>query len=246
MKTTLDIGYLSGKILVFGGAYGNYESLTALKRIAFKENIPPSQIFCTGDILGQNSSSNFCLQLIRKWGIHVIHGKREKELCKYDNLVHGALRGSIDHTTAEYTMSRQLHGHIHPLNMDWLNALPDLIRFNYSGFDGLLMNSKHGIHELRKGQSKPSVQSTNSIMHEEIQLVIVGQCKVPYRQTNQSQLCIGSGAIGGDIKNSTGRLWYVLLEGDKFIQASFYCSTLEDKVINHNVGLESIKEKLHL
>ena len=46
------IGTKSGKLLRFGGVYGNLQALEALISIAETEGIAPENCICTGDITG--------------------------------------------------------------------------------------------------------------------------------------------------------------------------------------------------
>jgi len=45
-------GTLTGKILVFGGVYSNFQALQKMQEIATELQIAPSHIICTGDVVG--------------------------------------------------------------------------------------------------------------------------------------------------------------------------------------------------
>ena len=74
------LGELNGPILVFGGPYSNLQATQAIKAVAEERNIPPAQVFCTGDTVAYCGEPFETVDLIREWGVHVVKGNCEESL----------------------------------------------------------------------------------------------------------------------------------------------------------------------
>ncbi len=48
---TQDFGKIEGRMLIFGGPYGNLTATRAIQAKADSLNIPPERILCTGDLV---------------------------------------------------------------------------------------------------------------------------------------------------------------------------------------------------
>ena len=68
---------LKGKVLIFGGAYSNYQALTTLKQIADAQNIAPENCISTGDLVGYCAQPEETVQLFKSWGARGISGNVE-------------------------------------------------------------------------------------------------------------------------------------------------------------------------
>ena len=47
-----DLGHLDGEVLIFGGCYSNLPATRALLDEVDTRRIPPSNVICTGDVVG--------------------------------------------------------------------------------------------------------------------------------------------------------------------------------------------------
>ena len=74
------IGNIEKPVLVFGGCYSNLQATLAMKNIAERSGIPPSRVICTGDVVAYCGSPNETVNLIRKWGCHVVMGNCEESV----------------------------------------------------------------------------------------------------------------------------------------------------------------------
>ncbi|MCD6580335.1 MAG: metallophosphoesterase [Desulfuromusa sp.] len=78
----LDLGCLTGPMLVFGGPYSNLAATQAMWQQAEELAIPPERVICTGDLIAYCSEPQETLQLVRDWGIAVVQGNCEESLGK--------------------------------------------------------------------------------------------------------------------------------------------------------------------
>lgn len=76
----MDIGELTGPVLLFGGPYSNRHALEALRAEAHVMAIPPSNVICTGDVVAYCGEPAATVALIREWGCHVVAGNCEEQL----------------------------------------------------------------------------------------------------------------------------------------------------------------------
>ena len=75
-----NIGKISGKALIFGGPYSNYEAVRALREKTQSMNLTSHQILCTGDTVAYCAQTQETVETLREWGIHVIAGNVEIQL----------------------------------------------------------------------------------------------------------------------------------------------------------------------
>ena len=212
MKETKDIGTLSGKLLVFGGSYGNFQSLEALKEIADSQNIQPSNIICTGDIMGYCAQPNECIELIREWGIHNIAGNVELQVrndeedcgCNFED---GSRCDVFARSWYPY-----IQNNIKPENKDWLHSLPEFIKFEYAGKKGQV------IHGGVEDTSQFIFESTDWKVKDQIftqtesELLLTGHCGLPFHSEKDGRSWLNPGVIGMPANDGTVRVWYMTLD----------------------------------
>jgi len=76
----LDLGELSGPVLVFGGPYSNLEAARAIRAEAARLGVPPARTICTGDVVAYCADPGATVALVRDWGIAVVMGNVEESL----------------------------------------------------------------------------------------------------------------------------------------------------------------------
>lgn len=76
----LDLGLLSGPVLVFGGPYSNLSALRALVGRALELGIAPERMICTGDLVAYCAQDSETVSEIRRLGCTVVAGNCEKQL----------------------------------------------------------------------------------------------------------------------------------------------------------------------
>ena len=197
----IDLGVLSGDVLVFGGVYSNLHALDALIDKANSLKILPENIICTGDVVAYCAYAQDSVQRIRDFGCHVLAGNCEKQLavdaedcgCGFE----------LDSTCS--LLSRTWYAHaksqITKTSRNWMSNLPDRIIFSHN-------NLRFGV--LHGGASDISkfiwpVDSDEMIQNEidllEIQInsidcVLAGHTGIPMTRDINNKKWINSGAIG--------------------------------------------------
>jgi len=129
MAECVDIGELSGRVLLYGGAYSNLPAFKALLAWADQNGVEPSHRICTGDIVAYCAEASECIDLFRDRGGHGIKGNCELQLGA------GALDcgcGFDAGTTCE-ALSKGWYPHadlsINPDQRLWMAGLADWLTF---------------------------------------------------------------------------------------------------------------------
>jgi len=213
MIQALDIGEISGKMLLFGGVYSNLEALQAIQAIAKKENIAASNIICTGDIVGYCADPELCLQKIKNWGIHSIAGNVELNLkdasdscgCNFDE---GGRCDTFSKMWYPYAQSK-----VSPDAMRFIESIPEFITFQYAGKKCFVL---HGSIE---NTSEFIFMSTDTDIKQELfdqtesDLIIAGHAGLPFSQKlSQGKVWLNPGVIGMPANDGTTRVWYAIMQ----------------------------------
>ncbi len=212
MKETKHLGALSGKILVFGGVYSNLQSLDKLIKLAENEEIKPSNIICTGDIVGYCSQPDECLRTIKAWGIYTILGNVEENI-RDGNRSCGC---NFDSGTRCDIFSRQWYPYavtaISDEMKNWLHKLPHAIQFDYADkkvlviHGGLEDNAQFIFHSTDWNIKKMMLERAG------VDVMIAGHCGLPFHSLANNQYWLNAGVIGMPANDSTSRVWYMILE----------------------------------
>jgi predicted phosphodiesterase len=215
-KKTKNIGALNGKLLVFGGVYSNFQALEALQKIAEKEQIPPSNILCTGDIVAYCAEPEHCVQTVKNWGIHSILGNVEIQLrddlddcgCNFND---GSRCDIFSRQWYPYAQSK-----ISQASKDWFHTLPDHLEFEYAGKKCLVV---HGSYFETSGYVFKSTDWTKKQRNFEAvktDVIIGGHCGLPFSDVQNTQYWLNAGVIGMPANDGTTRVWYMILEDKPF------------------------------
>jgi len=239
-KQTKQIGNLNGPILAFGGVYSNFQALEELYKIAGAMNIPASNIICTGDIVGYCAEPEACAQFVKDWGIHCIAGNVEIQIRE------GQQDCGCDFSTGGRcdTFSRQWYPYalkaMSKDSIDWMNELPDFIRFQYHQQEGLVVHGSYfHTSEFIFNSTSWEVKASNFAATQS-QLILAGHCGLPFHHIHQNHYWLNPGVIGMPANDGTARVWYMLLDdqGSEGIQyrhqAFFY---------DHSIARQRMLEK---
>ncbi|MFK7934233.1 MAG: metallophosphoesterase [Saprospiraceae bacterium] len=209
-----NIGTLSGKVLVFGGVYSNLESLTVLKAIAEREQIPPQNIVCTGDVVAYCADASACVELVRNWGIHVIAGNVELQLrrgaedcgCEFNENSRCDIFSRNWYAYAQKQLTSA--------DLDWMQTLPDFITFQYANRKVTVVHgSYHHVSEYVFASTDWIVKERNFV-DTESDVILAGHCGLPFSEERDGKLWLNSGVIGMPANDGTTRVWYAILKDD--------------------------------
>ncbi|QTD38815.1 metallophosphoesterase [Polaribacter batillariae] len=220
------LGEISGKILVFGGVYSNLQALEALKQIAEKENIPPENCICTGDIVGYCAQPEETVQLFKLWGVRSIAGNVEIQLrenaedCGCD-FREGSRCDEFSQLWYPYAQSKLSEN-----SMEFLKTIPNNISFNYAKkrvtvVHGSFFNVSEFIFKSTDWAIKePNFEATNA------NVIIGGHCGLPFNHQEKDKLWLNAGVIGMPANDGNPTVWYAILN-DSNNSFNFTHKTLE-------------------
>jgi len=229
------LGTLTGPVLIFGGAYSNFDALQSLRAEAALRGIAPGNVVCCGDTPGYCAEPRECLDLIEAWGIHAIAGNVETNLVNgTDDCGCGFGDGSRCDMFAKlwYTYAAK---NVHRTGLDYMAGLPDILRFEYGGKKVAVL------HGSPRNQSEFVWRSTEAQLKARFcadagaEVVIGGHCGLPFAEyltyDNRQQpptsnlqpaacnlLWLNAGVIGMPANDGTPRTWFLTLndEGSTF------------------------------
>ena len=216
MKQTKDIGQLKERILVFGGVYSNFQALEKMRKIAEAEQIPPSNIICTGDIVGYCAEPDKCLQAIKNWGIHSILGNVEIQLrddaadcgCNFDDASRCDLLSKQWFTYAQQNIS--------PSSKSWLHSLPDYLTFTFAGQQITVVHGSYTETSEFIFKSTPWPVKQQQLQAANADVILAGHCGLPFSTVQETKHWLNAGVIGMPANDGTTRVWYMILEDNPF------------------------------
>jgi len=221
-KKIIDIGNLSGKVLLFGGVYSNLQALEALKVVAEKEQISPENCICTGDIVGYCGQPEETVQLFKAWNVRSIVGNVEEQLASgsIDCGCDFTVGSRCDHFSKEWYPLAQ--SKLSTSSIDWIKTLPDHITFQYANKKVCVV---HGSYEYI---SEFVFKSTNwnikqaSFENSESDVIIAGHCGLPFVDQKNDNTWINPGVIGMPANEGLQSVWYAVLDDSDGFKVQFF------------------------
>ncbi|MGY0425499.1 MAG: metallophosphoesterase family protein [Polaribacter sp.] len=206
------LGKISGKMLLFGGVYSNLQALEALQQIAEKENIPPENCICTGDIVGYCAQPEQTVQLLKLWGAKSIVGNVEIQLCENAvdcgcNFREGSRCDNFSQLWYPYAQSK-----LSKNSLDFLKTLPNNITFKYADkkvtvVHGSYFNVSEFIFKSTHWNlKKPNFEATKS------DVIVAGHCGLPFYNQQENKIWLNPGVIGMPANDGNTSVWYAILE----------------------------------
>ncbi len=210
-KLTKNIGALTDKILAFGGVYSNLQALEKMQAIADKLAIPPSNIICTGDVVGYCAQPEESIQVLMDWGIHCIAGNVELQLRE------GAEDCGCDFNKGSRcdVFSRQWYpfskAQVSASSVEWMNGLPDFIQFQYGTNKAMVVHGSY--HETAEYlfKSTPWEVKARNFQDTQSTIILAGHCGLPFNDSHKGKFWLNPGVIGMPANDGTMRVWYMLL-----------------------------------
>jgi predicted phosphodiesterase len=228
-KKIINIGNVSGKALLFGGVYSNFQALEALIAVAEKENISPENCICTGDIVGYCGQPEETVQLFKSWNVRSIVGNVEEQLAS------GSIDCGCDFT--EGSRCDNFSKEWYPLaqsklsksSIDWIQALPDYIKFQYANKNVCVV---HGSYEyisefVFKSTDWPLKQT--SFENSESDVIIAGHCGLPFTDKKDTKTWINSGVIGMPANDGLQSVWCEILDDSEGFGVKHYTLQYNDQ-----------------
>lgn len=211
----LDLGTLSGPVLLFGGPYSNLAATAAMQAEAERRRIPPERIICTGDIIAYCADPDATLERIRDWGVAVVQGNCEQSLgagapdcgCGFDADSPCSLLSIEWYRYASERISAE--------QQRWMARLPGQLEFRLGSLRFCVVHgSPRSINEfVFPGTSRELKQQQQ--MESGAHVVIGGHCGLPFGEVLDEGYWLNAGVIGMPANDGTADGWYLLLEPDQ-------------------------------
>lgn len=211
-KKIVDIGKLTGKVLIFGGVYSNLQALEALIAVASSEGIPPENCICTGDIIGYCAQPEETIQAFKQWNPMSIVGNVEIQLRDDENdcgcdFKEGSRCDSFSQQWYPYAKSLLSED-----ALNYLKTIPDHIKFNFEGKDFAVVHGSYfNVSDfIFKSTSWKSKQPNFEILQSDV--IIAGHSGLPFFHKNNDQLWLNPGVIGMPANDGNTNVWYAILD----------------------------------
>lgn len=209
-----DLGLLNGPVLLFGGPYSNLAATEAMQAKAKRLQIPPERIICTGDIIAYCAEPVETLELIRRWGIHVVQGNCEQSLgagapdcgCGFDADSSCSLLSIEWYRYASQRISAE--------QQRWMAQLPGQLDFQLGSLQfSVVHGSPDSINDfIFPGTAQSLKQARLSATAADA--VVGGHCGIPFGERLERGYWLNAGVIGMPANDGTRDGWYLLLEPD--------------------------------
>ncbi|HAD98403.1 MAG TPA: diadenosine tetraphosphatase [Cryomorphaceae bacterium] len=207
-----DLGTLEGKLLLFGGVYSNLQALEKLMKLAGEEGVEPSNIICTGDIVGYCAQPEETVNLFREWGVHAIAGNVEQNLreggldcgCEFKE---GGRCESFAKNWYPYAQVNLSQG-----SVDWMETLPLNLSFHYHGKRVVVVHGSYYFISEYIFRSTPWSIKQKNFEDTKADIIVAGHCGLPFSDEQNDKLWLNPGVIGMPANDGTPRVWYAIMD----------------------------------
>jgi alkylhydroperoxidase/carboxymuconolactone decarboxylase family protein len=193
-----NLGTLTGPVLLFGGAYSNFDALRALRAEAERLGIPASNVICCGDTPGYCAEPKECLDMMEDWGCPAIAGNVETNLVNgTDDCGCGFGDGSRCDMFAKlwYTYAVK---NVNQINLAYMAGLPDLLRFEYAGKKVVVLHGSPDQQAEFVWRSTSADKKANWGAAAGAEIVVGGHSGLPF-----AEIVANSSAEAGDSPDSS-------------------------------------------
>lgn len=210
-KKEIDLGAMTGDLLLFGGVYSNLHALQELQKITKDRGIPSGNVICTGDVVAYCAFPEECVALIREWGIQVIAGNVELQLAsgRADCGCEFRADSRCDLFSRQwYPFAQEV---LSDASIDWMKTLPEFIHFDFAGRKSTVV---HGSFFETAGyifQSTEWAEKTKNFEATNSEIIVAGHCGLPFSQSKDNKMWLNPGVIGMPANDGSSRVWYGIL-----------------------------------
>ena len=205
------LGTLDGRVLIFGGPYGNLQATEALLGEAARLGIPTARLICTGDTVAYCGDPAATVALLRRTEVQVVMGNCEQSLaldaadcgCGFDADSHCARLSDAWYRHAKSELCDDAKR--------WMAGLPRRISFDMAGRRLVVVHGS--VTEINRFvfASTPAPAKAAEIAASSADGVIGGHCGLPFTELVGDKLWHNAGAIGLPANDGTRRAWLSLL-----------------------------------
>ncbi|MEM7243679.1 MAG: metallophosphoesterase family protein [Pseudomonadota bacterium] len=214
-----DLGELSGKLLVFGGAYSNLQALEALRQRAEKHQIQPENVLCTGDVVAYCADPEACVEFVKDWGISVLAGNCERNLAEDADDCGCGFQPDM----ACSLLARSWYAHAQSQTSDaskrWMGTLPNRIVFMHNGKRYALIHG--GTRDISKfiwpTTSDAEITEELGVLKDQVgavDVVLSGHSGIAMRRICRNVEWVNAGVIGMPDNTGVRHTCYAVINQD--------------------------------
>nr|WP_222706982.1 arsenosugar biosynthesis-associated peroxidase-like protein [Neolewinella aurantiaca] len=227
MMNERNLGTLTGPVLIFGGAYSNFDALQSLRAEADRLGIPATNVICCGDTPGYCAEPRESLDLMEEWGCPAIAGNVETNLvngtddcgCGFGDGSRCDMFAKLWYTYASKNVSER--------NLGYMAGLPDVLRFEYAGKKVMV------VHGSPEHQSEFVWRSTDADKKAQwcadagADVIVGGHCGLPFAEflspgAGNKSLWLNAGVIGMPANDGTPQTWFLTLDDADGLDFNFH------------------------
>jgi predicted phosphodiesterase len=201
-----------GRLLVFGGTYGNLQATEALFTAAEGLGIGPDAMLCTGDLAAYCAEPQETIRLVRETGLPVVMGNCEESLAgDAEDCGCGFEEGTVCDLLARqwYDFCR---ARIDAETKRWMGGLPRRVTVEIGARHLIAVHG--GATSINRFifPSSPEMEKTEELRAARAEGALAGHSGIPFVQRLGAGLWVNSGALGLPANDGTPRVWYALIE----------------------------------
>lgn len=207
----LDLGPLSGPVLIFGGPYSNLAATRKMRAEADRLAIPAARTICTGDVVAYCADPVETVALVRDWGVAVVRGNCEESLGQAAADCGCGFEEGTTCSLLSVDWYRYANGCMSENDRAWMRQLPAAIRFTLNGRSILVVHG--GVEQINRfifPSTAKEVKRTE-LDRAGTDILIGGHSGIPGGQAVDGGFWLNSGAIGMPANDGTRDGWYLLL-----------------------------------
>ena len=219
----LNLGRLTGRLLIFGGPYSNLKATRAMQAKARELNVPPERTICTGDLVAYCAQPVETVELIQNWGIPVVMGNCEESLAREAVDCGCGFEVGSACNTLSVTWFQYANALIKQEQRLWMAELPRSISFQYAGFDCHVIHA--GVSSINDFifESDSLVDKSTQIRQTQANVIIGGHSGLPFGQKVEAGYWLNAGVIGMPANDGCSNTWYMLLDAtENVVVASWH------------------------
>ncbi|MEH6650136.1 MAG: metallophosphoesterase family protein [Motiliproteus sp.] len=219
----IDLGALSGPVLVFGGCYSNLQATQAMQAVAEELGITPEQVICTGDVVAYCADPQPTIDLVRDWGITVVQGNCEQSLADGSADCGCGFDPGSSCSLLSIAWYRYASEQVDQSACRWMAQLPQQVCFSLAGRDFCVVHAGLSSNNRFLFSSTDDAAFTEELQGCDSDVVIGGHCGLPFgrsislhhpQQEQRLRYWLNSGVIGMPANDGTQQGWYLLLQPD--------------------------------
>ncbi|RDE24899.1 metallophosphoesterase [Motiliproteus coralliicola] len=209
---TLDLGSLSGPLLIFGGPYGNLQATQALRRESERLGLSPAQVICNGDLVAYCAEPQPTVDFLRDWGVTLMQGNCEQSLaegaidcgCGFEQ---GSTCSLLSQQWYRFCME-----HTDASTRAWMGTLAGQLRFELAGRKCLVIHGGLSRNNRFLFSDTDEQAFTEELKLTDAELIVGGHCGIPFGRTVAGRHWLNSGVIGMPANDGSRDGWYLLLQ----------------------------------